>query len=230
LRTLGFSRNEWIAIVAIGVLPPLIDSRVEVLLPDFFYQIRGVANVFDFTGGPVNSDLLVAWEEYGGVVAGYIVRKPGAATIAMTINGVGQFVIDGFQGPHHLLYGLAGVGADVGFAAFRYRRYDALATVFAGMLAQLFWIPVSYAYHSVPQFYSTLWIEGDFAARLFGGALGDGLIAFAIGYAVLRIAKAFMGSRRRTGESGETRLGPQTSREVVQSKDSVGSLDHIPSG
>jgi energy-coupling factor transport system substrate-specific component len=206
LRALGFSRNEWIAIVAIGLLTPLIDSRVEVLLPDFFYQIRGIVNVFDFTGGPVNSDLLVAWEEYGGVVAGYIVRKPGAATIAMTINGLGQFVIDGFQGPHHLLYGLAGVGADVGFALFRYRRYDVLATIFAGIMAQLFWIPVSYAYHSVPQFYSTLWMEGDFAVRIFGGALGDGLMAFAIGYFLLRIAKPVLESRRRHGKAGGTQV------------------------
>jgi len=206
LRTLGFSRNEWIAIVAIGVLTPLIDSRVEVLLPDFFYQIRGVANVFDFTGGPVNSDLLVAWEEYGGVVAGYIVRKPGAATIAMTINGVGQFVIDGFQGPHHLLYGVAGVGADVGFAIFRYRRYDVLVCIFAGIMAQLFWIPVSYAYHSVPQFYSTMWMEGDFAARIFGGALGDGLMAFAIGYFLLRVAKQILESKRRAERAGGTQV------------------------
>lgn len=214
MRTLGFSRNEWIAVVAIGVLTPLIDSRVEVLLPDFFYQIKGVANVFDFTGGPVNSDLLVAWEEYGGVVAGYIVRKPGAATIAMTINGVGQFVIDGFQGPHHLLYGVAGVGADVGFAAFRYRRYDVLATVFAGIMAQLFWIPVSYAYHSVPQFYSTMWMEGDLAARMLGGALGDGLLAFAIGYAVLRIAKQVVGSRRPTGEASGMQFNASSARRT----------------
>lgn len=206
MRTLGFSRNEWIAIVAIGVLTPLIDSHVEVLLPDFFIQIKGVVNVLDFTGGPVNSDLLVAWEEYGGVVAGYLVRKPGAATIAMTINGVGQFVLDGFQGPHHLMYGVAGVGADVGFAVFRYRRYDVLATVFAGIMAQLFWIPVSYAYHSVPQFYSTLWMEGDFAARVLGGALGDGLMAFAIGYALLRIAKPVVDSRNRARETGRPRI------------------------
>lgn len=198
MRVLGFSRNEWIAVLAIGLLTPLIDSRVEVLLPNFFYQIRGVANVFDFTGGPVNSDLLVAWEEYGGVVAAFLVRKPGAATIAMTINGFMQFFfIDGFTGPHHLLYGVTGLGADVGFAIFRYRRFDASVSTLAGLLAHGFWLPVTYPYHSVFTRYPLSWFGGDLAARIFGGAVADGLMGFAIGLAVLGIVRSVRKGRRR---------------------------------
>src|SRR5437016_4914920 len=141
-----FTRNELIILVAIGVLTPLIDDRVEHFLVTFFANISGSVNVFDYTGGPLNSDLLIAWEQYGGVLAGFLVRKPGAATLAMTINGFGQFFRDGFVGPHHLFYGFAGLGADVVFWAFRYKRYDAAASSLAGLTAAFFWVPFNHAF------------------------------------------------------------------------------------
>src|SRR5438128_2086751 len=181
-----FTRDELIILVAIGVLTPLIDDRVEHFLVAFFANISGSFNVFDYTGGPLNSDLMIAWEEYGAVLAAYLVRKPGAATLAMTINGFGQFFRDGFVGPHHLLYGFAGVGADVVFWAFRYRRYDAAASAFAGVAAQFFWVPFSYVYHVV-YLYPLSFIGGDLLIRVIGGALGAGLLGAGLGVAVLQV-------------------------------------------
>jgi energy-coupling factor transport system permease protein len=171
---------------------------MEVLLPTFFLQMRGVVSVFDFTGGPLNSDLLVAWEEYGGVLAAYLVRKPGAATIAMTINGFMQFYIDGFTGPHHLVYGLTGLGADVGFALYRYRRFDAPVSALAGILCQLFWIPITYTYHAVFGRFSISWLAGDFVTRMVGGAVGDGLLGFALGFLILGVSKQVYGRWKGT--------------------------------
>lgn len=199
---LSFSHYQWIAIVAVGVITPLVDSHVEVILPTFFYNNRGVVNIFSFSGGPLNGDLLVAWEEYGAVVAAYLVRKPGAATIAMSINGLGQFVLDGFTGPHHLLYGVAGLGADLTFAAFRYRRFDVVASTLAGLMSQLFWIPITYTYHSVIGHYSISFIEGDLFARMIGGVVGDGLMGFAIGFAVMTIAKRVSKARKVKADTG----------------------------
>lgn len=179
-----FTRNELIVLVAIGVLTPLIDGRVERFLATFFVNISGSVNIFDYTGGPLNSDLLIAWEEYGAVLAAYLVRKPGAATFAMTINGFGQYFGDGFVGPHHLLYGFSGVGADVVFWAFRYRRYDALASALAGVAAQFFWVPFSYVYHVV-YLRPLSFIGGDLLIRVIGGALGDGLLGAGLGVAIL---------------------------------------------
>jgi len=47
-----FTRNELIILVAIGVLTPLIDDRVEHFLVMFFANISGSLNVFDYTGAP----------------------------------------------------------------------------------------------------------------------------------------------------------------------------------
>lgn len=183
-----FTKYDWLAVFLVGILTPLIDSRVEVWLPQFFYNIRNTVNIFAYTGGPVNGDLLVAWEEYGAVLASYLVRKPGAATLAMGINGLGQyFLVDSLQGPHHLLYFVAGIGADLVFGVFRYKRYDLATCVLAGIASQAFWIPVSYAYHNVLSLYSTSFIEQDIATRILGGAVGDGLIGAALGFVILRL-------------------------------------------
>lgn len=143
-------RKELAVILAIGVVTPLVDSRVEVFLVQYFATIRGVVNLFDFGGGPLDSSLLVAWEQYGAVLAAFLVRKPGSGTIAMGVNGFVQIVVDGFQGPHHAFYWLGGIGADLVFAAFRHKRYDAAVSALAGIAAQFFWLPATYAYHAFP--------------------------------------------------------------------------------
>ena len=183
-----FTRRDWFVILAVGILTPLIDSRVEVILEQYFYNMRNVIHIFDYSGGPVNNTLLVAWEEYGCVLAAYLVRKPGAATIAMTINGFGQFIVDGYLGPHHLLYAVTGVGADVVFALFRYKRFDIKTCAIAGIASQAFWIPVTYAYHQF-YLYPPIFIETDMIARAMGGIVGDGLMGMAIGVVILRLAR-----------------------------------------
>jgi energy-coupling factor transport system substrate-specific component len=194
-----FTRYDWLAVLLVGILTPLIDSRVEVWLPQFFYNIRSTVNIFAYTGGPVNGDLLVAWEEYGAVLASYLVRKPGAATLAMGINGLGQyFLVDSLQGPHHLFYFVAGLGADLVFGVFRYKRYDVTTCVLAGIASQAFWIPASYVYHNVLSLYSTSFIEQDIATRILGAAVGDGLIGAALGYAILHLA---VNGSRRSGKN-----------------------------
>ncbi len=186
-----FTRYDWIAVSLIGILTPLIDSRIEVWLPTFFFGLHNTINIFAFTGGPLNGDLLVAWEEYGAVLASYLVRKPGAATLALGINGLGQyFLVDAFHGPHHLFYFVAGLGADLLFGVFHYRRYDIPICILAGIASELFWIPVSYVYHNVLSLYSTSFIENDIATRIIGSAIGDGLVGAVLGYAILRIAMA----------------------------------------
>jgi ABC-type thiamin/hydroxymethylpyrimidine transport system permease subunit len=195
LLGLRLTRRDLYVILAVGALTPLVDSRVEVWLVRLFIDLRDVVNVFDFTGGPLNSDFLVVWEEYGAVLAAYLVRKPGAATLALTINGFGQFVIDGFQGPHHLFYGAAGLGADLVFASFRYRRFDAVTSGLAGVACQLFWIPFTYVYHDVFSRFPISFLVNDVITRVVGGAIGDGLLGLVLGFLVLKVVHRVYGIR-----------------------------------
>ncbi|MDV3293845.1 MAG: ECF transporter S component [Nitrososphaerales archaeon] len=183
-----FSRNQLLLLVAIGILTPLVNERIERLLPQLFYSFRGTVNIFDFTGGPLNSDLLIAWEEYGAVLAGYLVRKPGAATIAMTVNGILQVFVNGSTFPH-IFYGVTGVGADLGYAAFRYRRYDVLAVLLAGVASQFFWIPYSYGMHTVLAVYGLSFVPGDLLVRFIGGAVGNGIFGGLLGFILVRSAR-----------------------------------------
>ncbi len=197
-----FTQYDLIAIVAVGILTPLVDNRIEHFLVQYFFDIRNVVNIFDYTGGPLNSDLLIVWEEYGAVLAAYLVRKPGAATIAMTVNGIGQFLIDGFQGPHHLLYGVSGLGADVVFGLFRYRRYGVRVSIAAGIASQMFWLPISYAYHAVLQLYPLTFIESDLVVRVLGSVVGDGLLGAALGFVIISLAGHLGATRISKGRDG----------------------------
>src|SRR5712692_3322937 len=152
MEILPFSRRELLTVLAIGIFTSLIDHRVDLFLFRFLFTIPSVISLAGYltaeTGGPVFGDLLQSWLQYGAVLTAFLVRKPGAGTIAMTINGFGQVFLNGTHTPH-LLYGVSGLGADIVFASFRYRRYDVSVAALAGLFASLFWYPVVYATHGV---------------------------------------------------------------------------------
>lgn len=194
VRVWRFTGWELAALIGIGVITPLLDHRLQNTLFQFLFGIPSVVTFTNYvvssTGGPVFGDLLMTWEQYGGVLAGFLVRKPGAGTIAMTINGFGQVFLNGTHSPH-LLYGVAGLGADIAFAFFGYKRYDVRVVGLAGVFAGLFWYPIVFVTHGV-YFYSASFILIDFFVRLLGSAIGNGLLGATIGIAI-------MGAVRRSG-------------------------------
>ena len=88
----------------------------------------------------------------------------------------------------HLLYGVTGLGADVVFASFKYKRYDIPVVALAGLAASMFWYPIVYATHGV-NLYPTSFIVIDLIARAFGSTIGNGLVGAAIGIAILRVVR-----------------------------------------
>lgn len=185
---LRFTGRELGVIFAIGILTPLLDHRIENALFQFLFSIPSYVSLsnfaFDATGGPVIGDLLQTWEQYGAVLAAFIVRKPGSGTIAMTINGFGQVLVNGTHAPH-LLYGITGLGADLAFALFRYKRYDVLAVALAGLSAGLFWYPIVYVTHGV-YLYPASFVAIDLVGRILGSTMGNGLLGASIGVVAIR--------------------------------------------
>jgi energy-coupling factor transport system substrate-specific component len=73
-----------------------------------------------------------------GPLCGYIIRKPGAATIAETMNGVAQVLSGNPNGVMVLGAGfLQGFMSDDGFAFYGYRKWTLSVIALSGALAPL---------------------------------------------------------------------------------------------
>ncbi|HVB96020.1 MAG TPA: ECF transporter S component [Nitrososphaerales archaeon] len=189
-KILFFSKKELAIIIAIGIVTGVMDDKAEFLEFTSVARSHILVLVNDYlgfkTGGPVFGDLLEAWLEYGAVLAACLVRKPAAGTIALTINGLCQVFINGTHDPH-LFYGVPGLGADLVFAAFRYKRYDLPAVCLAGIACAMFWYPIVWFTHGL-YLYPVSFILSDLGLRILGSAVGDGLLGGAVALLILRLA------------------------------------------
>ena len=173
----------------VGIITGLVDHHVLSLLFASVARIHSVVLFNDYlarvTGGPLFGDLLQTWLEYGAILAACLVRKPAAGTVALTINGLCQVFVNGTHDPH-LLYGVSGLGADVVFASFRYKRYDVPAVCLAGISCGMFWYPIVWFTHGV-YLYPASFILSDLAVRVLGSAVGDGLLGAALALTVVSL-------------------------------------------
>jgi energy-coupling factor transport system substrate-specific component len=112
----------------------------------------------------------------GGVLVGYVVRKPGAALLGEMIAALVELPLTPF-GVVVLWLGLVqGIGAEAGFAATRYRKWGLPVVMLAGLLGALVgWFGYDYWMYG----YFKLDIGRQillFVVKLIGGAiLGGGL-------------------------------------------------------
>jgi len=73
-----------------------------------------------------------------GVIAGLVIRKPGAAIVASTLAATVSILLGSPYGGIIIVYGLVqGIGAEVGFALMRYRRFGLAAALLAAVTAGL---------------------------------------------------------------------------------------------
>jgi len=186
---LFFSRKELALIAGVGIVTGLADHQLLSLLFAFVARFQNVVLFNDYlahvTGGPLFGDFLQTWLEYGAVLAACLVRKPAAGTIALTINGFCQVFVYGTHDPH-LLYGVPGLGADIVFASFRYKRYDVPAVSLAGISCGIFWYPIVWFTHGV-YLYPPSFIVSDLAIRIVGSAVGNGLLGAALALIILKL-------------------------------------------
>lgn len=73
------------------------------------------------------------------VVAAYIIRKPGVALIAELLASAIELLMGNSGGVVLLVTGIIqGLGAELGFAVFRYKKYNLLSMSLSGIFAALF--------------------------------------------------------------------------------------------
>lgn len=130
--------------------------------------------------GPLTMDVMMGFWFVASPVAAAIVRKPGAAFGAEVLAAAAQVLMGSPVGLLLVLTGIVqGAGAEAGIALFRYRRFDRLALVAAGVGAAVF----SFAYTWIRFDYGALAPElliAMFALRVLSGAILGGLLGWAI--------------------------------------------------
>ena len=109
-----------------------------------------------------------------GVLVGLIVRRPGAAFFGGLVSAAVSVLLGSPYGADALLSGaIQGAGAEIGFAAALYRRWNLATAALAGVLAGLF-----AAIHDVILYYRdagiALWVVYT-VATVVSGALVAGL-------------------------------------------------------
>lgn len=92
-----------------------------------------------FQAFPPSIGLIAGLWVFAGPLAGAIIRKPGAALLCELIAAVVEAVLGSHFGATVLLSGLVqGLGAELIFAAFGYRKFNLWITSLAGLLAAAF--------------------------------------------------------------------------------------------
>lgn len=119
-------------------------TTIDIVLMAILAIVNGVAlfyvailnQVLTAIGGPVLTSITLGLYGISGVLAAYIIRKPGVAFFTLTLTGVVQVLSGNPNGLVVMTAGiLEGIGAELGYALFRYKRWDWISTSLSGLLA-----------------------------------------------------------------------------------------------
>lgn len=164
-------------------------TTVDIVLMAILAIVNGVAmtylallnQVLTAVGGPVLTSITLGLYSVSGVLAAYIIRKPGAAFFTLTLAGVVQILSGNPNGLISITAAVTdGLGAELGFAMFRYKRWDWLSTAMAGLLAIPAWFVIAAFWFG---YYKWGWIILliAFAVRCISGVVLSGWLSKGLG-------------------------------------------------
>jgi energy-coupling factor transport system substrate-specific component len=126
----GFTLMEIVIMAIIGVVNGVLGTP-NAMLGRLFMTFSGSYGFLAFAA-------ICGGFYISGPLCGYIIRKPGAATLAETMNGVAQVLSGNPNGIMVLGAGfLQGFMSDLGFAFFGYKRWTLAVVALSGALAPL---------------------------------------------------------------------------------------------
>jgi energy-coupling factor transport system substrate-specific component len=154
----------------------IILTVIFAILFGVVYKILGP--VYDFTSSitPFFGEFIYPIWFIAGIVAGYVIRKPGVALVAELLAASGEVLTGGQYGLTTLLSGiLQGAGAEVAFLVFGYRRWNIGVLMLASMLAAFGSFIIDYAVYGYGT--KTVFIQiSSWIARLVGSLVVCGLL------------------------------------------------------
>jgi energy-coupling factor transport system permease protein len=193
----GFTLIEIVIMAVIGVINGVLGTP-NAMLGRLFMTFSGSYGFLAFAA-------ICGGFYISGPLCGYIIRKPGAATLAETMNGVAQVLSGNPNGVMVLGAGfLQGFMSDLGFAFYGYQKWTLSVLALSGALAPLL--------QQIPEVY--FFGVGDMGIRYNLLALVIRMVSGAV-YAVILVkpiahALARAGVLRGTMiASTEARMNPQ---------------------
>ncbi|BDZ40262.1 ECF transporter S component [Microbacterium suwonense] len=138
----------------------------------------------------------------GGVIGGLVIRKPGAALVVEVVAAIISMLIGNVWGVSTVLSGLVqGLGAELVFAVFLYRRFGVVVAALSGVGAAVAaWIFEMF-YGSSPNFLKSF----EFNAIYLGALVVSGIVlAGVVGWLLVR-ALASTGALSRFAAGREVR-------------------------
>lgn len=116
-----------------------------------------------FAAVPPAQNILYGVWFVAAIVAGFVVRKPGAALFAEVVAASIEALLGGQWGLDTLVSGaIQGFAVEIVFAIFRYRVWDMRVAIFAGAAAAIgAWI------HDMPVFYPDLGLTDQLVIGVF---------------------------------------------------------------
>ena len=136
-----------------------------------------------------------------GTMAAYIIRKPGVGLITETLASVFELLFGNAGGVAVVITGLIqGAGTELGFAAFRYKKWNmasmSLAGILSGVLIYIYELFYLQYYMLAPMMHVGHLVIRSISAVVFAAAIcmlaGNGLAKTGVmkGYAIGAAAKA----------------------------------------
>ncbi len=136
--------------------------------------------------GPLGSSITYGFFYVSALLAGYIVQKPLASLLSGVINGFGQALAGNPWGIITLIYGLLqGGGTELGFLAFRYRRWNLPSMLVGGGISAIFTYIYEYFQYSYAEF-SVGYRIATLVVRIISGMVLGALLTWGIGKGVAR--------------------------------------------
>jgi energy-coupling factor transport system substrate-specific component len=137
-------------------------------------------------GFPPAGELMLGVWLVPAVVAGLVIRRPGAALFTELVAANVSMFLGSQWGAAVLLSGLLqGLGVELALMLFRHRRYGVGVAVLGGVLSAVFEI-VFYEWHSYVAEYSAAWKAIFLACGMVSGAVIAGVGGWALVRALAR--------------------------------------------
>ncbi|MEH7305488.1 ECF transporter S component [Neobacillus drentensis] len=164
-------------------------TTVDIVLMAILAIVNGVAMTYlamlnqmlTALGGPILTSITLGLFSISGVLAAYIIRKPGAAFFTLTLAGVVQILSGNPNGLISITAAITdGLGAELGYLLFRYKRWDWLSTALSGLFAVPVWFVIASFWFGYYKWGWTVLIIA-FGVRCVSGIVLSGWLSKAIG-------------------------------------------------